>query len=92
MISFPVTSFSSNVLSVQPPSSAPATGENICEANGIRTFPQVQEPTVCTFVPNVIPTPEIPQPTPGHFSTDQANSFWQKWLPGTRVTRCYGCN
>ena len=61
-------------------------------------------------VSNVIPTPEIPQPAPGHFpnipgliqfqeysrvstaATDQANSFWLKWLPGTRVSRCYGCN
>ena len=25
-------------------------------------------------------------------ATDQANSFWLKWLPGTRVSRCYGCN
>ena len=109
---FPVPSFPSNVLPVPPPSRAPATGatENIPEATVTRTFPQVQEPTVGTFVPNVIPTPEIPQPAPGHFTnipgliqfqeysrvstaaTDQANSFWLKWLPGTRVSRCYGCN
>ena len=107
---FPVPSFPSNVLPVPPPSRAPATGENIPEATVTRTFPQVQEPTVGTFVPNVIPTPEIPQPVPVHFpnipgliqfqeysrvstaATDQANSFWLKWLPGTRVSRCYGCN
>ena len=64
---FPVPSFPSNVLPVSPPSRAPATGENIPEATVTRTFPQVQEPTVGTFVPNVIPTPEIPQPAPGHF-------------------------
>ena len=63
----PVPSFPSNVLPVPPPSRAPSTRENIPEATVTRTFPQVQEQTVGTFVPHVIPTPEIPQPAPGHF-------------------------
>ena len=98
------------MLPVPPPSRALSTGENIPEATVTRIFPQVQEQTVGTFAPHVIPTPEIPQPAPGHFpnipgliqfqensrvstaATDQANSFWLKRLPGTRVSRCYGYN
>ena len=56
---------------------------------------QINQPIQTNFprpIPEIVQhqTYHIPSPTP--VPADQTNSFWLKWLPGTHVSKCYGCN
>ena len=75
-----------------PPVSAPTTSNfppNVLPSQ------QIHQPTQQNFaqyIPEMVQHQGFNRLSTATATVDQMNSFWLKWLPGTRVTRCYGCN
>ena len=75
----------------------PVSASTICNlpAN-VLPSPQIHQPiqsNVGCYIPEIVRYPEAsPRASTTEANSGQLNSFWLKWLPGTRVSRCYGCN
>ncbi len=75
-----------------PPVSAPTT---INFPPNVLPSRQIHQPTQQNFahyIPEMVQHQGFNRLSTATATVDQMNSFWLKWLPGTRVTRCYGCN
>ena len=75
----------------------PVSASTICNLPAsVLPSPQIHQPiqiNVGCYIPEIVRYPEAsPRASTTPANSGQLNSFWLKWLPGTRVSRCYGCN
>lgn len=82
------------VPSVSPPSNGLLTGGHYSINHFASSYPLAHQNSAFPFTSDSISVQQVGMPFPNYqhaILSPGVNSFVLKWLPGTRVSRCYGC-